>query len=71
MSGIAKLLSNYDKKIVDVYVSYIGTLKTDKDKDGKLIAWWSLKITDEQFADIFKKVAVTGLFIWRFNYSKL
>jgi hypothetical protein len=64
MSGNLKnLLSNYDEKIVDVYVAYIGTLKNDKDKDGKLIAWWSVKITDEQFADIFKKVAVTGLYI--------
>ena len=58
-----QLLKDYDSKSVDVFISYLETLKTEKDKDGKVIAWWFSKITDEQFANVFKKVADQGLVI--------
>jgi len=62
MSGIKELLKDYDQKHVDVFIAYIQQLKAEE-KDGKLIAWWAPKIKDQQFADVFKKVAATGMFI--------
>lgn len=57
------LLKNFDENKVDIYISYLNQLKDEKDKDGKLKNWWYNNIKLQQFADIFKKVHETGLFI--------
>lgn len=63
MENIKKLLKNYDAEKVDIYISYLKALKTEKNKEGKLVNWWFDKVTSEQFADVFKKEAIKGLFI--------
>ena len=63
MENIKKLLKNYDSEKVDIYISYLKNLKKETTKDGKLLNWWFDKISEIEFADVFKKVANTGLFI--------
>jgi hypothetical protein len=63
MENIRKLLKNYDSEKVDIYISYLQNLKTEKTKDGKLANWWFDKVSEQDFANVFKKVANTGLFI--------
>lgn len=63
MENIKKLLKNYDSEKVDIYISYLQNLKTEKTKDGKLANWWFDKVSEQDFANVFKKVANTGLFI--------
>lgn len=58
-----KLLSNYDEKKVDIFISYVNNLKTELDKDGKIKNWWASKQSDLQYSDLFKRVYETGLFI--------
>lgn len=64
MSGkIKELLKSYDSKKVEVYISYLGHLEKETKSDGKLTNWWFKKVTEEQYADAFKKVADGGLSI--------
>jgi hypothetical protein len=63
MENIRKLLKNYDSEKVDIYISYLKSLKAEKNKEGKLVNWWFTQVSDTEFADAFKKVASTGLFI--------
>lgn len=58
-----QLLKGYDSNKVDIFISYIESLKLEKDKSGKLKNWWAAKQTDKQYADLFKKVYETGLYI--------
>lgn len=58
-----ELLKEYDRSKVDVFLSYVHNLKTEKDKDGKLKNYWATITKDEEFSNIFKKVYETGLFI--------
>jgi len=61
MSGNLKtLLVDYNPTKVDVFIAYVNTLKTEK-KDNKLVAYWAPNITDQQYADVFKKVSDQGL----------
>jgi len=63
MENIKKLLKNYDSEKVDIYISYLKNLKTETNKDNKLVNWWISKVSEQEFADAFKKVASTGLYI--------
>jgi recombinational DNA repair protein RecT len=57
------LLIDYEKEKVNVFVNYIEFLKKELDKDNKAKNWWLSKVTKEEFANAFVKVASTGLFI--------
>lgn len=57
------LLKDYDKTKVDIFISYLSSLKTETDKDGKVKNWWYNKVTKDEFADKFRKVYDTGLSI--------
>ena len=49
---------------VTVYIKYLKQLETQKDKDGKIEAWWYAKNMTNQIAtDLYLKVAIDGLFI--------
>lgn len=49
---------------VNIYVKYLEFLATEKDKDGKLKNWWfSSNMSHEKAIDLYKKVAIDGLFI--------
>jgi len=63
MEKIKALLRDYDIEKVNIYISYLHTLKTETNKDGRLVNWWFGKITENEFANVFKKVAASGLFI--------
>lgn len=58
-----ELLKDFDNNKVDIFISYVNQLKTELDKDKKIKNWWATKQTDIQYADLFKKVYETGLFI--------
>lgn len=57
------LLKDFEKNKVDIFIAYLNKLETDKDKDGKVIAWWYSKLSKNDFANAFKKVYEQGLFI--------
>lgn len=59
---IKVLLSTFDKQKIDVYIAYLKQLQDEK-KDGKPVNWWFNKISELEYANAFKKVASTGLFI--------
>ena len=63
MENIKKELKDFDKSKVDIFISYLNILKTEKDKEGKQLNWWFSKISENDFINVFKKVANTGLFI--------
>lgn len=58
-----ELLKMFDPNKVDIFISYVNLLKTELDKDKKLKNWWANSQTDIAYADLFKKVYATGLFI--------
>jgi len=58
-----ELLKSYDQNKVDIFIGYLKRLETEKDKEGKLIAWWFANITKDQFANAFRKVSENGLLI--------
>jgi len=58
-----ELLTDYDTEKVNVFIGYVNDLRTETDKDGKLKNWWLKIVTDKKLAEIFIKVASTGLFI--------
>jgi len=60
---VRKFLKECDKSKVDIYISYLQSLEAEKDKDGKLKNYWFKNVTPEQYANTFKKVYETGLFI--------
>ena len=63
--NLKKLLSEHKNKAeVDVYLSYLKKLETEKDsKTQQLKNKWFSYFTDIQAADIFKKVAIDNLYI--------
>jgi len=63
METIRKRLESFDGKKVDIFIQHLNHLKTEKDKEGKQKNWWFSKVTEDQFADAFIKVADKGLFI--------
>jgi hypothetical protein len=56
-----ELLQGYEGRQVDIFISYVKSLKTEKDKDGKLKNYWATKLSDEQYANLFKKSYSSGL----------
>jgi len=58
-----ELLKDYDKKKVEIFINYLPELENETDKTGKLRNWWFSKVSKEEFANAFKKVANEGLFI--------
>lgn len=58
-----ELLKDYDPNKVDIFINYLNQLENEKDKENKPKNWWFKNIKKEQFANEFKKVANTGLFI--------
>jgi len=60
---ITKGLSDYDKISVGVYVGYLKFLENEKDKEKKIKNYWFAGISEDQFIDIYKKVAVDRIFI--------
>lgn len=53
------LLTEYDNKKVDAFISYVNILKSDL--DGKTS--WAKSVSDNQYSDIFKLEASKGLYI--------
>lgn len=58
-----KLLQDYDSDKVNVFIGYLGLLKAEKNKDNTVKNWWLPKISKNELANAFIKVASTGLFI--------
>lgn len=58
-----ELLKKYDSNKVDIFISYINQLKTEKNNNGKLKNYWATQTSDIDFINAFKKVYETGLFI--------
>ena len=58
-----QLLKNYDINKVHIFIAYLNILDLEKDKDGKQKNWWYSKVSKEEYANAFKKVFETGLFI--------
>jgi hypothetical protein len=58
-----QLLKDYDSQKVAIFCGYLNQLETELDKDKKPKNWWFKNVTKQQFADAFKKVYETGLFI--------
>lgn len=59
-----ELLKEFDQKHVDIFCDYIQRMKTEKSKDtGKLIAWWATDISDQKYAEYFRKVENEGLLL--------
>jgi len=58
-----ELLKKYPEEKVNIYISYLNRLKSEKDKDGKLKNWWYDKISKQGYADAFIKVAANGLYV--------
>lgn len=59
--GIKENLKEYDQNQVALYIKYVDTLKTEKDKQGKFKNYWATQKTDEFFIDCFKRIQQTGL----------
>lgn len=57
------LLKDYPSEKVNIYIAYFNELATEKDKDGKLKNAWVKRISKEKFAEVFKKVADSGMYI--------
>lgn len=45
-----------DTKKIDAYCAYITRLKTEKNKEGRLIAYWLKEFQEEQLVDLFLQV---------------
>lgn len=60
---VKDLLSHHNHEEVNVYLTYLSKLESDKGKDGKKRNQWFAYFTPEQAADIYNKVAVDGLYI--------
>lgn len=58
-----ELLKDYPQEKVGIFIAYLQKLETAIEKDGKKTNWWYSKIEKEGFANAFKKVASTGLYI--------
>lgn len=63
--SLKELLINqsFDNNKVDIFCSYVNRLKTEVDSQGKLLNYWAAKLPDDKFADAFKSVYSTGLFV--------
>jgi hypothetical protein len=59
--SLKKLLSDYDPIQVDRYISYLGKIATEKDKDKVLKNPWVDWLKDDKLAEAFKNVALEGL----------
>ena len=62
-TNIQKSLGKYDKEKVEVFLNYLNTLKTEKDKGGTIKNFWATKLTDNDYINVFKKEAEKGLYI--------
>lgn len=62
---LKELLEWYNPQNVDNFINYCYKLTTEKDKDWKHRNYWSINISDEKFAELFKKVDAEWLvFDW-------
>ena len=57
------LLTEYNNTKVEVFTNYVESLKNELNKDGELANAWSRSISDEAFANLYKKEAEKGMFI--------
>lgn len=60
-NSIELLLKNYDKEIVEKFASYILKLYLEKTKDGKIKNYWIQQRTNEEMAELFRRVEKDGL----------
>ena len=60
---ITTLLSEYKPISIEIYINYLKFLENEKDKEGKQKNKWFPYFTDEQAAEVFKKVARDNVYI--------
>jgi len=63
VTTIKSSLAGYEIEHVNIYVRYLTILLEEKTRDGKAKNYWISKISDKEFSEVFKKVALDGLFI--------
>lgn len=61
--ALKKELSNFPQGEVGIYIQYLKKLETEKDKDQQIKNKWFRFATQDQFVELYKKVALDGLFI--------
>jgi recombinational DNA repair protein RecT len=60
---IKQELNKHESKYVSVYINYLAKLEAEKNREGKLKNLWFKHIQDQQFVDVFNKVAIDDLYI--------
>jgi hypothetical protein len=58
---VEKALSEYNQIKVSKYCNYLTKLMGEKDKSGKIKAWWIAQANDELLIQLFKEVAAESL----------
>jgi len=61
--ALKKLLSEYNKNEVNVFLEYLKKLETEKNKQGRLQNPWFSKFTEKQAYNLYSKVAIDDLYI--------